>query len=177
MCIYQDSAGRWLAERREREDPIEDGDCVVVGGQAFRVHLPDGGAPTSGMDDTPSLSDLYLRFAVSADEEYVELSVRHRERQWSLGARAHHYPLLILARARVRDRHEPSLPPSAHGWIYQDELVEMLHSNPNRLHTDIYRARRELAALGIAGAATLVERRATSKQVRIGIEHIAIETV
>jgi hypothetical protein len=177
VCIYQDSVGRWIAERHDREDLIRDCDYVMAGGSAFRVHLPGAVATTSSLDETPCIGELGLHFAVSSDEEYVELRVRHRKRQWTLESRTHHYPLLILARARVRDRQESGLPASAHGWIYQDELVEMLDCSPNRLHTDIYRARRQLAALGIAGAAAVVERRATTKQLRLGIEDIDIETI
>lgn len=177
LCIYQDSAGRWIAERRDREDLIGDCDYVMAGGITFRVHLPDIVATTSSPDELPSINELSLHFAVSTDEEYVELRVRHRKRQWTLDPRAHHYPLLILARARLRDRQESELPASAHGWVYQDELVEMLDCSPNRLHTDIYRARRQLAALGIAGAAALVERRATTKQIRLGVEDIDIATI
>lgn len=118
-----------------------------------------------------------LWFAVSKDEEYVEVTVLHRGRRTQLEPRAHHYPLLLLARARLRDRSDPAMPPSSHGWVYQDELVEMLHCSPNRLHTDIYRVRRELGALGIAGAASIVERRATTKQLRIGVEQLDVKVI
>jgi len=177
VCIFQDGMGRWVLERRDQESFIEDCDCIMVDGSAFRVHLPDTIASTSGLDETPAISDLSLRFSVSTDEEYVELLVRHRAHEWKLESRAHPYPLLLLARVRLRDRSETSLPASAHGWVYQDELVEMLDCSPNRLHTDIYRARRQLAALGVAGAAALVERRASTKQLRIGVDDIDIETI
>ncbi|MCA9680887.1 MAG: FHA domain-containing protein, partial [Myxococcales bacterium] len=141
LCIYQGSDGEWLAEYADRQDRIGDQDVVVVAGTSYRVYLPQAMEGTIGVDDTPVLHVLTLRFRVSADEEYVELIVEHQGQKWELGSRSHFYPLLVLARARVRDREE-GVAVSARGWVYQDELLEMLQYSGNRLHTEIYRGRR-----------------------------------
>ncbi|MBZ5710496.1 hypothetical protein [Nannocystis pusilla] len=71
----------------------------------------------------PQLDDLHLRFAVSRDEEYVELIATHAGRVFDLQARSHHYPLLLLSRARPRQR---DVPLAYQGWVHQHALLDQL---------------------------------------------------
>ena len=50
----------------------------------------------------------------------------------------------------------------------------MLGTDPEPLNVGICRARKELAGFGIADAGTIVERRSTSRQVRLGTDKVEI---
>jgi hypothetical protein len=177
-CIYQDSAGRWLAEADGEAVEVEDRAILALGDDAlWRLHLPLAGTAT--LQDSAALllvSRLRLRFAHSRDEEYVELVATCDERRLDLKARAHHYPLLVLARLRLADL-DAGKAPAERGWVHQDELLRMLHMDDNHLNISIYRARAQLAKLGVVDAAALIERRTGTRQLRLGVERIEVVTL
>lgn len=119
---------------------------------------------------------LSLEFAVSRDEEHVEITIVHRERRTLLRPRAHGYVLLTLARLREEDQADPSLSPESHGWVYQDELVKMLGTTPAQLAVDIYRARQQFNEAGVADAARIVERRSMTHELRLGVPQLSIRS-
>ncbi len=82
---------------------------------------------------------------------------------------------MTLARARLRDAEDADLDEQSHGWVYQDELASMLRTSRNQLNLQVFRARKQLADLGVPGAHGLVERRLDSRQVRIGVGRLSIE--
>jgi hypothetical protein len=136
---------------------------------------PAGEASTMFADEPLDLVRLTLRFTVSADEEHVQVHLRqegHADR--ALPARAFHYVLLTLARARLEDAARDPPAPSEHGWRYADELARCLGMEVERMNVDIFRARKQLTDLGVANAATVVERRPTTHQLRIGTARIEI---
>jgi len=168
--IFRDGDG-WSIDRAGETMAVVDGAVVRVGDDAWRVHLPELLIPTGIADGAPPLAGLLLRFSVSRDEEYVELVAVHDRQLFDLQARSHHYALLLLARARLR-QHE--LPPARQGWIHQHELLSQLRVDRNKLHLDIFRLRRQLGEAGIHDAARIVERRANTSQLRIGVSRIEI---
>ena len=163
---------RWWAERHGELRPVEDGAEVTIGAGRWRLFLPEEPSRT---DDVLSaqltLHDLSLRFSSSEDEEYVELVAVAGDRHIDLKARAHHYPLLLLARARLADA---ALPEPEQGWILQDELLRKLRCDPGRLHVGVHRLRRQLADAGVAGAQDIVERRPGTRQLRLGTPHVEL---
>lgn len=176
VSVYQDARGAWVAERGGATEPVEDQQQVSAGGQLWRLRLPElvPGTVAHAAQSVLSLERVALRFQVSLDEEHVALTVVHGERALALGARAHHHVLLVLARARLEDLRDPSLPETARGWLYQDDLLKMLAVDEGRLNTDIYRARRQLGAAGVAGAGGVVERRSATRQLRLGTERVEV---
>lgn len=160
------SAGGWLLDSGPVQTPVEDGAVVQVGGTAWRLSLPVSLADTEdALVIDPRLCEVGLRFAVTRDEEHVEIEVRARgQRIAVLPHRAHSYLLLVLARARVADD----------GWLYQDDLVDMLQVEQARIYVQMFRARQQLAEVGIRSAAGLFERRRGSGQVRLGVREIEI---
>lgn len=122
--------------------------------------------------DAPTIAGLTLHFSVSRDEEYVELRATHGGGAIDLKARAHHYLLLVLARLRLD---EADLPPDEQGWIHQELLLRRLRCDSNRLHIDIYRIRRQLAEVGVRDAANIIERRAGTRQLRLGVATVEIK--
>ncbi len=90
----------------------------------------------------------------------------------------HHEVLLALARARRADQ-ETGLPTSEQGWTYVDDLLDMLKLDMlkldiKRLNVNIFRARQHLARVRALDVGTLIERRSTTRQIRLGI---AVEIV
>ena len=118
-----------------------------------------------------SLRGAQLRFAVSMDEEHVQLSVAVGTRLVELPPRAFHYLLLLLARQRLTDA---ELPASEQGWVLVEQLMDQLKASRQKLNLDVSRARRQLAEAGIEDAVTLIERRPQASQLRIGVEDLVV---
>jgi hypothetical protein len=165
---------RWVLECDGEVAPIEDRSVVMVRGEPWRVHLPSGVAGT--LDERalgPVVTDLRLQFSVAPDEEYVELVAWTDGQRIDLKARAHHYPLLLLARARIADQ-RAQVPGPQQGWLFQDRILEMLKTDASYLNLSIHRSRHQLSKAGVADAAQLVERRPGTRQLRLGVEAVEI---
>lgn len=162
----------WVVEREGRAEPVLDQALIQVGGQAWRLYLPVLLEGTLAADDSGlSLRNLRLRFAVSRNEEHVDLVVCHRRGEFSLEPRAFHYMLLTLARLRLEDA---ALPEEEQGWVDSERLARMLAMTRGTVNVHVCRARAQFSDLGIAGAADIVERRATSQEIRLGVRDLLI---
>lgn len=175
-CVYRDRQGRWVVSGdRGDTHAIDDRELLVMAdASAWRIHLPDADASTWQEDPAGrGLARLRLLLAHSRDEEYVEAVALCGDERLDLKARAHHYTLLILARRRLADR-AAGLTEAEEGWIRQDELGDMLRMSDNHLYITIHRARAQLAELGVADAAGLVERRPGTRQLRLGVADLEV---
>ena len=114
-----------------------------------------------------------LRFAVSRDEEHVELTAVHGELVVDLGSRQHNYLLLTLARARREDE-KSGFPEPTCGWVHQEDLLSQLHISSTQLNIDVFRIRQHFARVGLPGVANVIERRPRSKQLRLGFKNFEI---
>lgn len=173
-CIHRDAAA-WITEHQGSTRVLEDREILVMSdGTPWRVHLPDADPPTWQEDPAAlALARLQLQLSYSRDEEYVEAVARCGEKRLDLKARAHHYTLLVLARRRLADQ-AAGVPEAEQGWIRQDELGAMLRMTDNHLYITIHRARAQLGELGVADAAGLVERRAGTRQLRLGVGRLEL---
>lgn len=176
--VFCDPPHGWRMELRGDVLSVEDGRVLHLGDRAWKLVLPEA-LPTTWEDlpDSPSIDALQLCFAVSRDEEYVELVAVHGSRRLDLEARTHHYVLLVLARRRIEDQARSDLLPPEHGWMHQERLLDMLRSDASRLHIDIYRARRQLGEAGVLGATRLIERRPGTRMLRIGVARLDVRTL
>lgn len=173
-CVYQDPLGNWVLELSGEPAPVEDQRVVTLSTGAWRISLPTSVAGTLKDDDGGVLLvRLRLRFSVSLDEEHVALIATCGDQTWDLQSRAHHYPLLLLARQRLADL-RAGVAESEQGWIRQDELCKMLRMDDNHINISIHRARTQIGKLGVVDAASLVERRSGTRQVRLGLSQIEI---
>ena len=174
VYIYREAEGGWQAERGDESWMVRDQSLISAGGRQWVLHLPEAldatWAPASGQGPL-RLADLSMRFAVSADEEHVAIYLALPDGEMRLPTRAHDYMLLTLARARLKDRAQGASP-AEEGWLYVDELCSMLRVDDNKLGVDIFRARKVLAEQGIADAAEVIERRRTTRQVRLGLRSL-----
>ena len=92
---------------------------------------------------------------------------------FKLGARAHNYLLLTLARYRLQDAAK-GMWDAACGWVYIDDLLRALVATSNQLNVDIHRIRKQFGVLGLADAAAIIERRPRTGQIRIGVSDLVV---
>jgi len=172
VTLFADDEGAWRAESDEGTRVVADQEIVVAGGASWRLELPVVSAETWQAERRgPVLESIALDIAVSRDEERVDVTVIHDGRETILAPRAYHYLLVTLARARLADA---GAPPAERGWVDREELCRMLATDRVRLNNDVFRLRKQLAALGIHGAADIVARRPDAGQLRLGIEAVGV---
>lgn len=173
VSVYRDQEERWVAEWVDgKEQYVEDLEILTVAGQSWRLHLPDQSRTTEAAGPTaPTLHSVRFVFDVSRDQEDVRLTLEHGTERWDLGARAHHWTLLLLAKTRDEDA-DPD--PSEQGWLYGEELARQVRLTEGTLSVYIFRARQQIAACGIEGAQGLVERRKPTRQLRFGGHKVLI---
>lgn len=170
--IYEDNAGRWVIEIGDEVRPVVDQEVILVGTEAWTLELPRSDAETWQSNlGIPVLAAIHLRFAVSANEERVLGTVVIGGEETTLASRSYHYMLVTLARAWLRDHGKPL---AQRGWVDREELCRMLATDTNKLNVDIHRARKQMAALGIQDAAGIVERRAGTGELRIGVRSVEV---
>jgi hypothetical protein len=169
--VYGDPAGGWFAEGDDRRS-VTDGDVLEVGGVPFALALPEMVDGTATVERAMRLETMGLRFGVSRDEEHVVLTVLHRGQPVPLEPREHGYVLLTLARQRLEDAGEPL---AEQGWIDRDRLLKMLQLDANGLNVAIYRARGQLASIGVDDAAGIVEVRRGQRRIGITPDHLEVK--
>ncbi|WP_437762406.1 FHA domain-containing protein [Sorangium sp. So ce281] len=178
VTLFEDQHGAWQIEIDGSTRPAVDQERIEAGG-AWVLRVPpqalDAAVPTTASSAaSPKLLGLtVLRFEVSHDEEHIAVALVQGEKVIQLAARAHHELLLMLARSRLRDR-EAGLPPAERGWRYVDDLIGKLRLDLHHLNVNVFRARQQLARAGVLDAGSLVERRTTSRQIRLGTEAVEV---
>jgi hypothetical protein len=179
VTVYRNGAGEWVIERSGSDvERALDGHEIVAGGRRFVLHLAEPIAVTWETQVAPvNLHEAVMCFAVTRDEEHVELALVEGRRRVDLGARAHFYLLLILARTRLAEAQAGESDESTHGWLYLEDVADMLGIDLKHLNVVVYRCRRQLAAAGILNAADVIERRNDSRQVRLGVGRIEITSI
>ncbi len=174
----------WFSVRDDERSPLADRDTLVIGDEAWQISLPQAQAvtaPLSGQTGVQqllqrALGSVRLELAVSGDEEYVEAVVRVDGERRPLPPKAHHYLLLVLARARLEDA-AGGVSSSEQGWLYSSDLRTMLRCSANQFYVMCHRCRREFEGLDIPDATDVIERRTTSRQVRLGIGDLAVRAL
>lgn len=175
--IYEMEEG-WLMEDAQGTQNANDQQVVDIAGCRWLLELPTGGEVLAETTASLSrrwqrLSTVGLRFDVSLDQEHVELTVISEAPDRKLPARAYHEMLLMLARARLRDRNR-AVPEAECGWVYTDDLAQMLNQDVAKINVDVFRARQQFQKEGVSEAHSLVERRATTHQMRLGVSWLEV---
>jgi hypothetical protein len=181
--IYRGPGGLWILEQADASvAPLANGQMLYSGGRAWRFCCPDAPHATSRFAGREPgtmlivLADLELSFSVSRDEEFVELRILSDGRTLDVGTRAFNYQLLTLARRRLADA-KAGIPETSCGWVYLDDLAKDLNVTHQQINVDVWRIRKSCEALGIADAASIVERRPPTRQLRIGTGKFTIAVV
>lgn len=173
--VFADSRGGWVLETSDGEQrQAVNGETLTAGSGKWTLILPAPVEGTVAIDQGPRLDSVTLRFAVSRDEEHVQCIVLHRGREIPIESREHWYAILTLARARLNDIEEPV---GEQGWRDRDQLLKMLGVDSNGLNVAIYRARRQLTAVGVDGAAEVVEVRRGQRRLGVPTDRIEITSM
>jgi hypothetical protein len=178
--IYRDQDGVWLLEQPDESSasPVVNLQTFEVAGRGWRFCCAED-LRTMTLAPAPAeleVRRLQLTFGVSLDEEHVELRVTSGVNSFDMGARAHNYLLLTLARRRLKDEAE-ALPETACGWIDQDELAHDPSMTPPQLNIDVFRIRKQFMALGVVDAANIIERRPRTRQLRVGTANLTVSAI
>jgi hypothetical protein len=157
---------------------VESGTRVEIDGRVFLLELPSVAfmlGKTRTFRVTQLVSRAGAKFEVSSDEDHVAVQFSLGTTERKLPPRAFAYMLLTLARARAKDQ-QAGVSAAESGWLYTDELADMLRTTPEKLNVDVHRARSAIAQLGIFDDPdNVVERR--QGQLRIGFDDLTIERV
>jgi hypothetical protein len=181
VTLYRDAMRVWMLEQpNEPARVLGNRDAFDVQGQLWRFCCPDLTATTIAPSYSAAtglagafVRDLHLEFAVSQDEEFVELTAIYRGVRHGLGSRARNYLLLTLARRRLSDAAE-GLPETSCGWVNQEEIAHDPSMAPPRLNVEVFRVRDQLSGLGLVDAASAIERRQRPAQLRIGCSQLSV---
>lgn len=176
--IFEDDPGiwpgRWFVESRDGScRRLRDREELCSGGRIWRIELPLTWERTSRLDEGAiRIADIGLRIRVSSNEEHVEITIWHAGTEIPLPPRSHGYLLATLARQRVYDATQPRLSEADHGWIYVPELMRMLETSEMMINVYARRARVQFQEANVIDADSLIERRRTSREIRLGVRDI-----
>ncbi|MCB9777033.1 MAG: FHA domain-containing protein [Alphaproteobacteria bacterium] len=172
LVVYCDQRGRWVAERPDGSlSPVADLDVLQVGQVPWTLHIPQAVTGTIELDAHRVLTfEVELRIEERTDGElWIEVHLPGGGRV--LPPKAHHRTLLALAKAREADT---DLPRAERGWRRPDDLERLLHLDHGSVRDHVYRARRELAALGVDDAVRVIEQHPDTGAVRLGSVRLAL---
>jgi pSer/pThr/pTyr-binding forkhead associated (FHA) protein len=179
FTIFDEGSGLWVAESNDgARRRVSDGDVLHIDGQLWRIELPrileltwkPGAAQMS-------LHGATMRFEVSSDEERVDVSLIQDNLVVKLPSRVHYFLLLALARARLRDQEQAEVSDAEVGWMYVEELLDMLALPEPGLNVQICRARKDLVRAKVLGATDLIERQPMVRRLRLGVEKLEISKI
>ena len=171
--IFEDANGHWVAEGEDASRRVADGEEIVAGGDRWKLTLTSAPPRTETLPIDNTIDTIKLRIVVNPSEENVELVVLHGGRETKLESRVAYYVVLTLARARLADA---DASPGERGWVDRDVLLRMLGPKIDapRLNVDVFRVRRQFTELNIHGAANIIERRAGTGELRLGIDQVEV---
>jgi hypothetical protein len=173
--LYAGADGAWKLEQANGEViPLIDGQIIDCAGQKFRFCCPTSNSSTETLSVAQEAGEPTLCFAVSSDEDFVELKLEYPARLISLGSRSHNYLMLTLARQRLADR-AASLPEASCGWMDKDELADGLKFTPQQVDGEVFRIRKHFIQHGLPESMTIIERRPRTKQIRLGLSQVRID--
>jgi len=174
--IYRTDQGWFIEQATEPARALANRDTFEVDGHLWRFCCLDSLAATAATASGSTARNLLLEFAVSRNEEFVQIHATCQGVRYDLGSRAHNYLLLTLARRRLADAAEGT-PEPACGWIDQEDLAHDPSMAPPKLNIDVFRIRDQFGSIPIVDAANIIERRQRSAQLRIGTRHLSVRSV
>ena len=175
LTLYRDLDGAWKLEDQDGSvRPLDSGHSFESGGRSYAFSCPSPNNLTASVGITLVSGPPTIKFLVSSDEDFVELSLEYESRSVALGSRAHNYLLLTLARQRLADMNQ-DVPSASSGWMDKDELAAGLRMTPPQIDGEIFRIRRHFASHGVPDSSGVIERRERTRLIRIGFERILVE--
>lgn len=173
--LFQDTDSAWKLEDADGSvHALHDGQIFESNGQRYAFSHPSASDMTAGVDPDSAGEPPTLQFLVSSDEDFVELALLYDKRSVALGSRGHNYLLLTLARQRLADAAN-NVPASSSGWMDKEQLADGLRITPQLIDGEIFRIRKHFASHGLPEAAIIIERRARTRQIRLGLSRVRVE--
>jgi pSer/pThr/pTyr-binding forkhead associated (FHA) protein len=172
--VFLDVDGAWKLEDADGALlELHDSQSFEARGQQYRFSRPSSNDLTESAE--PTTGELAtLHFVVSSDEDFVELTLDYHNRSVALGSRAHNYLLLTLARHKLAEL-SAGVPEASSGWMDKDELASGLRITPPQVDGEIFRIRKHFASHGLQESTTIIERRARTKQIRLGLGRVLVD--
>ena len=173
--VFLDVDGAWKLEDTDGARlELIDGQHFEARGHRYRFSRPSSNDLTESAEPASGNEPGTLRFLVSSDEDFVELTLEYNSRSVPLGSRAHNYLLLTLARHKLAEL-AAGIPEASSGWMDKDQLADGLRITPPQVDGEIFRIRKHFASHGLQEAATIIERRARTKQIRLGLARVRVD--
>lgn len=173
-AFVSEQDGQWVVEHENAVRQVTDQQQVTLSEGVWTLELTCGDERSVAATTVNPAESVHLAFAVSPDEEHVELTAEHDGQVFTIAHRSHNYLLLLLARARLRDQRSSQVQASEHGWLETRELADMLRTNNEQVNVWIFRARAQFQKLAPSIADRLIERRPTLGQLRIGFGNLTV---
>lgn len=175
VTLFKDADGIWRMEDSEgMVRGLRNGQPFEFGGQSYVFSCPSTNDLTASVGTAVQRRAPTLKFVVSSDEDFVELSMEYENKSIALGSRAHNYLLLTLARQRLADSAE-QIPPASCGWMDKDQLAFGLRMTPQQIDGEIFRIRRHFASHGVPESSSVVERRERTRLIRLGLDRVLVQ--
>jgi len=175
VTLFKDADGIWRLEDSEGSvRGLRNGQTFELGGQSYVFSCPSTNDLTASIGTALQRGAPTLKFVVSSDEDFVELSVEYENRSVALGSRAHNYLLLTLARQKLADLADQIAPASC-GWMDKDQLASGLRMTPQQIDGEIFRIRRHFASHGVPESSSVIERRERTRLIRLGMDQVSVE--
>lgn len=184
-----ENPGVWQLELATGDSRIIDNhESVSCGGRHYCIELPAVMPPTLQASRVIMyMRDIRLQFEVSEDGADIDITVVHATGHHRLPHRHNADLLLHLARQRLQDERE-SLPAAERGWVEREQLIRSLTEyrlrarsqfdrdimTPEQINVEVYRARNQFRKAGVEDGSRIVERRRTSRSLRLGTARIEI---
>lgn len=177
VTLFQGLDG-WYEEREGAVRQITDFAEVIVERERWLAEVPPAGDETAQTGLARSggwatFEELLLQFDVSRDRESVVLNIIAGTETRVVTNRAYHEMLLVLAEARIEGL-AAGQPEPDQGWLHTDELCRRIAGDISKVNVDVFRARQQLDQLGVIESHRIVERRPTTRQLRIGTPSVVI---
>jgi hypothetical protein len=172
--LYRNGDGRWVLEKpNESITPISAMQTFELGTDVWRFSCPPAAAD-DGRDAT-RLAHVQLNLLVSARDEPLQIQVMYGDRTIDLEVAECDRLLLVLARRRLLDAAR-GVRAAAGGWIYEEDFASEETLRGRSLNSEICRIREQFGRTDVLDPGTIVVRRPRMRQLRIGIDRIAIST-
>jgi hypothetical protein len=173
--VFLDADGKWKLEDSDGTRLVlHDSQTFEAKGHKYRFSSPSSNDLTESAEPTSDHEAPTLHFFVSSDEDFVELTLEYHNRSVPLGSRAHNYLLLTLARHKLAEL-SAGIPEASSGWMDKDLLANGLRITPPQVDGEIFRIRKHFASHGLQESGAIIERRARTKQIRLGLGRVRVD--
>jgi len=172
VTVVEGREGKWIVEEGDLVRDAEDGESLILGDETWILDVPGVAISTVAVESLVlTLETITLRFSIASKEQDVALTIIGPGKEIHVSPEKQHLLLLELARVRQLSTSGPS---EERGWLDRSELCRTLGIDEQRFNVAVHQLRKQFAALGIQGAANIIERKAGTKWIRLGVEKVEV---